>query len=96
MRSQLDNQILVMEQKLKGHKLAVQVHSQQLMTTTKKTLSSPTALWFGVGAGFLIGKLSDRPQPKASTEKPSKSKRFTKIIRIVAGVQTASSIATHF
>lgn len=96
MASRLDNQIMQLEQDLKRRKSAVKVHSQKVVSTTCKKLASPAALCFAVGTGFFIGKLSDRPRSaKAPGQHKSGTSFMMKVLRIVAGVQTASSFAKH-
>ncbi|MCA1766680.1 MAG: hypothetical protein LC639_00330 [Idiomarina sp.] len=96
MPSSLDNQITQMEKNLRHRKLALKVRSRQVASTTRDKLSSPAALCFAVGTGFLIGKLSDRPQKKAEQkQEKSKSGAAIKILRIITGVQTAASFAKH-
>lgn len=96
MASRLDNQIAELETNLKLHKLAVRFHSQQVVSLTHKSLSSPTALWCAGGAGFLVGKITDRPKrKKAAGEQGSRTKLVVKLLRVIAGVQTVSSFAKH-
>ena len=96
MASSLDEQIAQMEQNLKSRKLALKARSRQVVSTTFDKLSSPTALCFAVGTGFFIGKLSDRPQKvKPEKQEKSKSGAALKILRIITGVQTATSFAKH-
>ncbi|RUO73251.1 hypothetical protein [Idiomarina ramblicola] len=96
MASSLDDQIAQMEQNLKNRKLALKVRSRQVVSTTCDKLSSPTALCFAVGAGFFVGKLSDRPKKEAPQKQgKSKSGAVLKVLRIITSAQTAASFAKH-
>lgn len=96
MASRLDNQITQLEQELQLHKLAVKFHSQKIVSITHKRLSTPTALCCALGAGFLVGDMTGRPkQEKAPGKKRSRVSLATRVLRVVAGAQTASSFAKH-
>ncbi|MCP1340319.1 hypothetical protein NJR55_12035 [Idiomarina sp. M1R2S28] len=96
MPSSLDYQIEQAKQDLKLHKLAVKVRSKSVVSTTCDRLASPAVLGFAVGTGFFIGKMSDRPKKvKAPGEKKSPTNVVIKILRVFAGVQSASSFAKH-
>ncbi|MDV6327194.1 hypothetical protein U0358_08205 [Idiomarina sp. PL1-037] len=97
MASSLDYQIAQTKKELQLRKLAVKVRSQDVISTTHDKLASPTALCVAVGAGFLIGEMSDRPkeQTESSGEKKSATNTVIKVLRLIAGVQSASSFAKH-
>lgn len=97
MASSLDDQIAQTKKDLQLRKLAIKARSQRIISTTHDKLASPTALSVAAGVGFFIGELSDRPkkQAKSSGEKTSATNIVIKVLRIVAGVQSASSFAKH-
>ncbi|MEX1221348.1 MAG: hypothetical protein WEA82_04445 [Idiomarina sp.] len=96
MPSRLDHQITQLEENLKLHKLAVRFHSQKVVSITQKNLSSPTALCCAAGTGFLVGKMTDRPKrKKAAGTEGSRTNLVVKVLRVIAGAQTASSFAKH-
>ncbi|MDV6314840.1 hypothetical protein [Idiomarina sp. HP20-50] len=96
MPSSLDNQIAQMEHNLKRRKLALKARSRQAVATTCNKLSSPEALCFAAGAGFFIGRLSDKPrQKKPQKQKKPKSGAVINVLRIISGAQTAAGFAKH-
>lgn len=97
MASSLDYQIAQTKKDLQLRKLAVKVRSQSVISTTHDKLASPTALCVAAGAGFFIGEMSGRPkkQTKSSGEKKSATDRVIKVLRLIAGVQSASTFAKH-
>jgi len=97
MASSLDHQIEQVKKDLQLRKLAVKVRSQNVISTTHDKLASPTALCVAAGAGFFIGDMSNRPKKrtKSSGKKKSATNIVTKILRVIAGVQSASTFAKH-
>lgn len=96
MASRLDKQIIQLEQDLKLHKLAVQFHSQKIVAITRQRISTPTALCCAFGAGFLVGDITNcSKQNKVQGQKRSRFSLATKVLKVVAGVQTINSFAKH-
>jgi hypothetical protein len=96
MASSLDDQIAQTKKDLQLRKIAVKVRSQSVVSTAHDKLASPTALWVAAGTGFFIGKMTDRPKKeKAPGKSKSPTNIIVKVLRVIAGAQTASSFAKH-
>lgn len=97
MVARFDLQIAAVELELKRRKANVKMQSCQVISTTRRNLATPTALCVAAGTGFAIGELTTRPKQKnASGEMEKGPNPLVKVLRVIASVQTATTIAKYF
>ncbi|HET8817904.1 MAG TPA: hypothetical protein VFM61_10710 [Pseudidiomarina sp.] len=97
MVAHFDHQIAAVEQQLRRRKAAVKFQSCKVMKTTRRNLATPTALCVAFGSGFAVGEMTTPPkQRNTAGEVEQGPSPLVKVLRVIASVQTATTIAKYF
>lgn len=97
MNTRIDSQIIAVEQQLRRRKAAVKFQSCKIIDTTRRNIATPTALCVAAGTGFAIGEMTTPPKCKnAAGEVEQGPSPLVKVLRVIASVQTATTIAKYF